>query len=971
MKNKNQIEQETTNPTDLDSLLNTNPSTGLTTEQVQERAKLYGTNRLPERKPKNPFLIFLSQFKDLLIVLLLVATIISFVVAIIEGYQLNWDFANHTSLVVSFVQPFIILFVVILNSLLGTIQEIKSEQSVKALRAMSASTSKVLRNGKLESIASTDIVLGDIILVESGDKISADAKLINSQNLRVIEASLTGESLPVEKNASAIVSKDAPLADQANRIFSGCAVVNGTAQGVVYAIGKNSQIGQVAKLISDEVATLTPLQLKLNKLSKIFGYVGIALFIISFIAQVGLLGGFADRANDQAVWVTSLVMGISLAVAAIPEGLSAFTTIILAIGIWSMTKENALIKKLPAVETLGSTAVICSDKTGTLTQNKMTIVGLWTPQDSEGIEVLKQSHEKLLKYGILCTEGSVNVVDNKEEHVGDPTETAIIAHGLKNDYLKDALMMHSPRINSIPFDSDRKMMSVINKIGNQEILIVKGAPDILLSRCNNVDEKTITAVIKGYAKQAYRTLAVAYKVVTDTSTTAALDHKDYENNLTFIGLLAMIDPPRVESANAIEECKSAGIKPVMITGDHIDTASAIAKQIGILNHGELAITGAQLAEISDQDLNANIANYSVYARVSPADKIRIVKAWQSNHQVVAMTGDGVNDAPALKASDIGCAMGITGTDVSKEAADMILMDDNFNTIVTAVSSGRRIYQTIRRVIQNLLVTSVAEILVVLIGIFVFNTIYRDFNNDSFVVFSAVQLLWINLLTHGFPAIALGIQKSKNDVMNVRPFSKYESIFARRMGIDLIWQGALVGFLGLLAYSLGMNYGIEVTNFLAVKNQPGITLDEISELQRQINQFGSTPGFLVIGIAASIHSLNLMSEKSIFVCSPKYFKLVYIAITFSFVMILIVVLIPPLSEVFNMTPRIYEGNNPVLFGYGIGFAFIPTAIMEIYKFVNNVLLKTKLAHQKITKFEMIQKPVPFWRKKDKPLSQTQI
>ncbi|WP_033160203.1 cation-translocating P-type ATPase [Mycoplasmoides alvi] len=940
MKRDSETEQ-TILEEELIKLTNTNINQGLSTSEAKFRLEKYGRNTLPIKKKKNVFLIFLSQFKDLMMLILLGAVIASFVVTIITGNNKNWVFDEQ--LIVEFVQPFVILLVVITNALLGTVQEIKSDKAITSLQKLSVLNAKVIRDNKLMSINSLDLVIGDVIILEAGDQIGADAKLQLATNLQVIESALTGESLPVVKDPKAIVDKNAPLGDQINKVFSGCSVVSGTATAIVFATGKNTQIGKIARMLNNEESFLTPLQLKLNKLSKIFGYFGIVLFVIAFVAQLSILG-FENIATNN-TWSIALVGSISLAVAAIPEGLSAFTTVILSLGIRRMAAENGLIKKLSAVETLGSTGVICTDKTGTLTQNKMTVMGIWTPEDQEfNLNEPKVSHLNLIKHAILCTEGSVNFINNEYKHVGDPTETSLIMYGLNHKIVKEELFDKHKRLRVVPFDSNTKLMTVVNEIDNKNCVIVKGAPDVLIKLCNNVDENYVNTVINNYSKQAYRTLAVAYKKLDDSIDLSKLTDDELNKNLTFQGVIAMIDPPRNEIKEVIQTCWHAGVKPVMITGDHLSTAIAIASDIGIMRSDSLAIQGSELAKISDDELKQNIGKYAVYARVNPSDKLRIVKAWQANDQVVAMTGDGVNDAPALKAADIGCAMGITGTDVSKDAADMILMDDNFSTIVSAIKNGRQIYHSIRRVIQNLLISSIAEILVVLFGMLVFGLIYKDQINKpnvQFEVLSALQLLWINLLVHGVPAVCLGIQRSKVNVMNIRPYSKYESIFAQRMGIDLLWQGILIGFLGLLAYGLGIEYAL---NNLSSDIQSGSI---------QFNEFGSSACFLVVGISASFHALNLMNEQSIFKSSLIYYKMIYLSVLFSVLMILFVTFVPKIAIVFNMSEYLFD--HPIILGYGIGFAFIPTFLIEIQKIILEIIKKQKDKLKPINDFQMILRP----------------
>ncbi|WP_027124189.1 cation-translocating P-type ATPase [Mycoplasmoides pirum] len=918
----------------IENLLNTDINRGLSSIEANERLKKFGKNLLPEKKEINFFILLIKQFKDLMMLILMGAIIASFVVAIISGVNNSWNFDEN--LIIEFVQPFIIILVVITNALLGAFQERKSERAIKSLKKLSILNSKVIRDGKLISISSSNLVVGDVLVLEAGDQVGADAKLVLDSNLKVIESALTGESLPILKDSKALVNESMPIGDQLNKVFSSCSVVSGSGTAIVYATGKNTQIGNIAKLLNEEKIALTPLQMKLNKLSSIFGYVGIGLFVLTFIIQIAILG-FANISNT---WSIALVGSISLAVAAIPEGLSAFTTVILSLGIRNMAKQQALIKNLSAVETLGSTAVICTDKTGTLTENKIQVVNIWTQEDGELLDNPKSSHLNLIEKSILCTDASINIKDGNYEYVGDPTETALIFYGMNNKLDKKELIEKYPRLKVIPFDSKTKTMTVVNAFNDKNIVIVKGAPEIILDQCINVDKETINKIIQNFSKQAYRTLAIAFKTIVPSNTDELLEN-DLKNDLNFLGVVAMIDPPRTEIKSSIQECWHAGIKPVMITGDHIDTAISIAKDIGIMRSDSLAIDGPSLNTLSDDQLKNNIEKYSVFARVNPSDKLRIVKAWQSNDQVVAMTGDGVNDAPALKAADIGCAMGITGTDVSKDASDMILMDDNFTTIISSVKNGRRIYHSIRKVVQNLLISSIAEILVVFFGLIVLGTIYQSqikLYDPNFEILSALQLLWVNLLVHGVPGVALGIQQSNVNVMNKRPFSKYESIFARRMGIDLIWQGFLIGFLSLLAYSLGIEYALNSNNV---------------EIAKQFNLFGSSASFLVIGIAASIHALNLMNEKSILKSNVVFYKLIYLSVLFSVSMILLVAFIPQIAPIFNMTSMIFD--YPILIGYGIGFALIPTFLIEMQKFVLNLLNKKKTDQILINDFQMIPRP----------------
>ncbi|QZX49347.1 cation-transporting P-type ATPase [Mycoplasma sp. E35C] len=920
---------------------------GLSSSVANERYQKNGPNAINNEKKKNYFLVFLSQFKDLMIIILLIATIASFVVAILAGIRLKWDFeAEDSALKIEFVQPFIILFVIIVNSLIGTVQEIKSDQAVKSLNKLNITKSKVYRDNNLINLDSTQLVVGDYIVLEAGDVIPADCRIIESSNLYSNQSILTGESLPVKKGVYSNNEGDKlPNIERNDYLFSGCSITNGHALCEVINTGINTEIGKISSLVNQQKKQLSPLQIKLEKLSKVFGYSGIVLFIIAFIIQI-LLSGVS---NFETSWPLALTASISLAVAAVPEGLSTFVSIILALGIKNIAKEKALVKHLSSIETLGSAAVICSDKTGTITKNQMTVVGLWT-DGNEGVKDLKDEHKNLLINSVLCSTAKINYDENnKMVEVGDPTETALIRFGIENNFYNTKDFSHY-QIKVNPFDSVKKMMSVqiFDENTKKGYLIVKGAFESIV----NVSDKNKVDIykeqIKNYADLSYRTLTVAYKEIDKIYD----NFEEIENNLRLQGIIALIDPPREEVIHAVNLAKSAGIKPIMITGDDLNTAKAIAKQVNIFDEStDLAINSQMLNEIDDETLKKDIQKYSVYARMSPEDKMRIIDAWQANEQVVAMTGDGVNDAPALKKADIGCAMGITGTDVAKETADMIIVDDNFSTIIKSVESGRRIYQTIKKVIQNLLISSIAEIVVVLLGLIILIPAFKAvFNNNQnvldylsttnktvddlfkeFSIFSAAQLLWINILTHGFPAIALGLQKSKNDVMNVRPFYKYENIFARRMGIDLIWQSTFIATLTLLAYSLGILYAIN-------NNQI-----------ESFNAIGSSMAFMVLGLSASIHSLNLMTDQSLLKSSPKYYSLVYISAVFSIFLILLVSLVGPIAKVFHMDDKFTQ--KPQLVGYSILMGISLTIIMEFYKLI---IRKKNQTNSAIKHFEMIKK-----------------
>ncbi|MDE5949543.1 MAG: cation-translocating P-type ATPase [Malacoplasma sp.] len=925
--------------------------TGLTSKEAEELLIKYGPNKLAEKKKQSKFIIFAKQLKDTMIFLLFVAMAASIAVAIVGGVKSNWEFDNH--LLISFIEPAIILIVIIMYCILGGIQELKSQEAVSSLKKMSVAQVSVMRDGIVKKIDAVNIVPGDLILVEAGDKICADAILLTTNGLECVESALTGESLPIKKNANAKVDENAPIGDQINKIFSGCIVTNGAGTAKVIGTGLKTQVGRIANLIDSQKTFLTPMQLKLHKLGRIFGYSGAVLFILTFLIQVFILG----YTNFEFTWTIALTTSISLAVAAIPEGLGAFTTIILSLGLKKMATEyNGLIKRVSSVETLGSTSVICTDKTGTLTLNKMTVTDLWVPngKDKYKNEKLTKPFRQLVENFLLCTNSFLETKDDgRVVEIGDPTELSVIIYGKEQGIDKDLLLIEKMRLHCNPFDSTRKLMSTVNFIEGKPVGIVKGAPDVLVSKCKDIKWEDVYPVIQSWAAKGYRVIAVATKKLNNKN---KFDESSVENNLNFAGLVAMYDPPRPETKDAISKCIAAGIKPVMITGDHVDTAVAIAKEIGIYKNGDKAISGAELKEISDDYLVEHIADYSVYARVSPEDKLRIVKAWQANDQVVAMTGDGVNDAPALKAADIGCAMGITGTDVAKEASDMILMDDNFKTIVASVSNGRKVYQTIKKVIQNILLSSIAEIMIMFLGIIIFKFAYQDVLNAGVTdaqkfdlhIFGASQLLLINLVTDGFPAIALGIQGTNDDLMNRRPFSKYESIFARRMGWNLLWQGFMFGALGLVAFAIGVEYS-EGAWF-------GNTLKASLESQG-LNSFyaGSGAAFIALGIGVSVHALSLMSNESIFKCNVKKNWIVYGAVVISVLIIAFVSLVPPVALVFGMPSELVsQGWQLVLIS--LAFALFPLLVMEINKFTYKSIQKEIMSIATVSSFEMIRRPM---------------
>lgn len=852
--------------------LGVSPEAGLGEEEVAARREKFGENKLAEKKKKSLTARFFAQFKDVMIVILLIAAIVSFAIAITEKNAKE------------FIEPALILLIVILNAVIGVAQESKAEKALDALKNMSAPHARVLRGGTEKLVNASELVPGDVIRLEAGDFVPADARLIKSVNLKSEESALTGESVPSEKDADADVGEKAPLGDRKNMVFSGCSVTYGTATAVVTSTGMNTEMGKIANLLSGEKETATPLQQKLAQLGKILGVTALIACAIIFVV------GVVEKMDIMTMFMTA----VSLAVSAIPEGLPAIVTIVLSIGVTRMVKKNAIIKRLPAVETLGSASVICSDKTGTLTQNKMTLVKAYidgkTLTDVSGND--GEEIKKLLLYGTLCSDGTVTEENGKATHIGDPTETAIVAAALKNGMTKEALAKTYPRVAELPFDSDRKLMTTVQKCDGKYLVVVKGACDVLFARCIAGDTKKAAEVNREMSENALRVLAIAYKML---DSEPAADFETLENGLTFMGLVGMIDPPRPEAKAAVALCRKAGIKPVMITGDHVITASAIARQLGILTENDKAITGAELDEMDDAALDKEVEHIAVYARVSPENKIRIVKAWQKKGKIVSMTGDGVNDAPALKAADIGCAMGITGTDVAKGAADMTLTDDNFATIVDAVKEGRGIYANIKKVVGFLLGTNIGEVLTVFLAMVLW----------QISPFISIQLLWINLVTDSLPAIALGMEKVENDVMDHPPKPKDEGIFAQGLGVKVLIQGVMFAALTLGALHLGRYIGRENG------------LDPAAA--------GSTLAFMVLALCQIVQAYNMRSSHSIFKIGVFGNKMLNLAAIVSIVMVAFVMLIPGVNGAFGMVYLPFWA-----YFAGIGFSLVPVLVMELSK-----------------------------------------
>ncbi|MBR5192160.1 MAG: calcium-translocating P-type ATPase, PMCA-type [Clostridia bacterium] len=859
--------------------LGTNEKSGLTNEQVEELRQKHGENKLKEKKKKSMFQRFLEQFKDVMILILIAAAVISFVVAC-TGHDPK-----------EFFEPLLILLIVVVNAVLGVMQESKAEKALEALKNMSAPHAKVIRNGKEDLIDASLLVPGDIIKLEAGDFIPADARLIYSASLKCEESALTGESVPSEKFADAIVDENSPLGDRSNMVFSGCSVAYGTALAVVTATGMNTEMGKIANLLSNENEGQTPLQQKLAQLGKYLGILALVCCGIIFI--IGLL----NKIEVLDIFMTS----VSLAVSAIPEGLPAIVTIVLSIGVQRMVKKNAIIRKLPAVETLGSASVICSDKTGTLTQNRMTLLKAYCDTFVKPEDISNNNSElvkKLLTFGTLCSDGSVVFNGKEEKHIGDPTETAIVVGAYKNGLIKEELNEKFPRLQAIPFDSDRKLMTTVHKIDGKYVVIVKGAFDVMAKKCIAGDIEKASKINEQMSNDALRVLAVGYKEIDELENEPTSEN--LENGLTFMGLVGMIDPPRPEAKQAVAICRKAGIKPVMITGDHITTASAIARELGILLDGDMAITGAQLDLMTDAELDEKVEKISVYARVSPENKIRIVKAWQRKGQVVSMTGDGVNDAPALKAADIGCAMGITGTDVAKGAADMTLTDDNFATIVDAVQEGRGIYANIKKVVGFLLGTNIGEVVSVFVAMLLFHL----------SPFLSMQLLWINLVTDSLPAIALGMEAVEKDVMSKPPKPKKEGLFANGFGLRIILQGIMFGVLTLVAFIIGFIYaGGDLT--MPIAEQDALL-------------YGRTLAFLVLALSQVVQAFNMRSEHSLFKIGFFTNKKLNGAALIS-VILMALVLFTPLNSIFGLVLLPWQ-----LYLIGLGLILFPLVVMEISK-----------------------------------------
>ena len=886
---------------EAEKILETNIQNGLTENDVKTKREKYGLNMLKAKKKASLLQRFIEQFKDFSIIVLIIAAIVSGFVGISQGEGMT--------------DTIIILIVVLANAIIGIAQESKAEKSLEALQKLTDHASKVIRDGKIKVIPAKELVPGDIVVLDTGDYIPADLRVIEAVNLKAQESSLTGESVPVEKTTKMIEKTDVGIGDRTNMLFSSSLVTYGRGKGIVVQTGMNTEVGKIAGMLDNTEKQITPLQEKLNKLGKTLGIA--ALAICAFIFIIGLIQGKEP--------INMFMTAVSLAVAAIPEGLVAVSTIVLAIGVQKMVKKNAIVKKLPAVETLGSATVICSDKTGTLTQNKMTVEKIFingeTKELAEYKENINEDLKKLIFANMLCNDTKIST-DGKL--TGDPTETALVDMAFKLDF-DPSVYDRMPRIQEIPFDSDRKLMTTVNEVNGKYIVYTKGGMDELIGICNsyilngeiknNIEEykNMITKNNEQMAKEALRVLACAYKEIDHKPTKE--DMENIEKDLIFVGMVGMIDPPREEAKIAVEKCKTAGIKTVMITGDHKITATAIAKKLGILENEDEAITGADLEKMTDEELEKNVRKYSVYARVSPEHKVRIVKAWQKNGEIVAMTGDGVNDSPALKTANIGCAMGVVGTDVAKEAADVILTDDNFATIVSSVEEGRRIYDNILKVIQFLLSSNVGEVIVLFLATLLTPFLAKWFGITDVAhleILLPIHILWINLVTDSLPALALAFDPANEGIMKRKPAKPGKGVFTKGMTWRVIYQGAMIGLLTLAAFMIGLATTKEPIN--------GLSLDE-SKIE-----VGQTMAFITLAMSELVHVFNIRdNKKSIF--KTKIFnnsKLIW-AILASAALMFVILVIPALRHIFSI-PILPTGNILEL----VLLVFAPIVIVEIFK-----------------------------------------
>ncbi|CCV64415.1 Cation transporting ATPase [Alteracholeplasma palmae J233] len=901
----------------------TNEKLGLSEQEVLIRTEKYGKNKLAEAKKRSLFLRFIDQLKDFMVLILIGASLLSFLMAILEKKPEEMFEGG------------LIIAIVLINALLGIMQESKAEKALESIKAMSSPHAKVIRGGKDLIIDVADLVIGDIVVLEAGDYMPADVRIIQSVNLKADESALTGEAVPVEKSALPLEDLNIPLGDRVNLGFMGTVVTYGRGLAVVTSVGMDTEIGKIAAMLNETESDTTPLQKNIAQLGKFLAIIALAITAVIFAITIIEAYAFSNAPVTFEVWKDALLTSVALAVAAIPEGLPAIITIVLALGMQNLVKQRAIMRTLPAVETLGSTTIICSDKTGTLTQNVMTVQELYLNKNTQKVSNLKMTPqiERLVSYGVLCNDTKIREENDSFVKIGDPTEIAFVDLAITLKENPITINASYDRIHELPFDSERKLMTTVHKFKDGIYAVIKGAPDVLFKRTKFIDDngslipndahtiKEFETANNNMADKALRVLAIAYKKVDNVKDVSKLSYADLETDVTLLGLVGMIDPARPEAKDAIVQCKKAGITTIMITGDHKNTAVAIATELGILGKDDIAITGHELDLLSDDEFAQRLAHIRVYARVSPENKVRIVKAWRATGLVVAMTGDGVNDAPSIKQADIGIAMGITGTEVAKGAADMVLTDDNFATIVNAVSEGRAIFSNIKKSIHFLLSCNIGEIVTIFLG----TTLGILLFGETVTTLTAAQILWVNLVTDSLMAIGLGLEPKEPDIMDYAPRDSKKSIFSDGLGFKIAWQGLMIGLLTFAAYYIG--YTLHFDEAIAA-SQGHLAASE------QAQTYAQTLTFMVLAISQLIHAFNARSETH----SPfklKMNKFLIMAFFISLVLQLVTVAIP-------FTRNIFGIQVPTLLEWGliVALSVTPLIVVEITKIFNKVSKKKK-------------------------------